>query len=306
MKALRAIPLMLFFLICPDQKQNPDATVARHGKPAGGGLFQRRYVEGEKLVYHMKGINEDWRYEIDAIGVVKKDSAGHFFEEYSWSNLRDNRPGSSLPAAVSSFRQVVSLDPAGPMTVPDLSQVIMIVGPITDFLTFYADLRLAAISSLNHAGDHSYVKIGRPNSWADGAYVLLGQDSIDFGLTLKQVDPKNQIAILVVRHVPPEKPKVNLPVPWMNTNVADTPNNWVEVKERADGDYIAAVGKETFDVEIKLSLANGKILGATMDNPIEVSERKCADRDLTRCSEARRYQIRRQIELTLVDSSTTR
>lgn len=63
----------------------------------------------------MKGINQDWRYEIDAIGVVKKDSAGHFFEEYSWSNLRDNRPGAILPAAVSSFRQVVSLDSAGPM-----------------------------------------------------------------------------------------------------------------------------------------------------------------------------------------------
>ncbi|MGH9822223.1 MAG: hypothetical protein ACREDR_03035 [Blastocatellia bacterium] len=136
--------------------------------------------------------------------------------------------------------------------------------------------------------------------------MLLGQDSIDFDLTLKQVDPKNQIAILLVRHVPPEKPQVNLPVSWMNTNVADTPNNWVEVNKRADGDYIAAVGKETFDVEIKLSLANGKILGVTMDNLIEVSERKCADRDLTRCSEARRYQIRRQIELALVDSSATR
>jgi hypothetical protein len=42
--------------------------------------------------------------------------------------------------------------------------------------------------------------------------------------------------------------------------IADTPNNWVEVEKRAEDKYVAEVGKETFEVRIRVSLANGKIL----------------------------------------------
>lgn len=47
----------------------------------------RRYREGEKLTDHMNGINEGWHYEIQADGVVKRDSTAGYFEEYRWSNL---------------------------------------------------------------------------------------------------------------------------------------------------------------------------------------------------------------------------
>ena len=50
--------------------------------PGGDKILLRHYREGEKLRYRMKTVNEDWRYEIQADGVVKKDSAGNFFEEY--------------------------------------------------------------------------------------------------------------------------------------------------------------------------------------------------------------------------------
>src|SRR5260370_16308687 len=49
--------------------------------------LHRQYREGEKLAYHMKGINEAWHYEIDADGLVKKDAAGKFFEEYQWTHM---------------------------------------------------------------------------------------------------------------------------------------------------------------------------------------------------------------------------
>jgi hypothetical protein len=176
----------------------------------------------------------------------------------------------------------------------------MIVGPITDLLTFYVDLQMAIrLGKLNHAGDHSYVKAGTPGSWADGSYVLIGQSSIDFDLTLKKVSWSDGSATLVVRHVPPEKPEIKLPVSWMSTPVADAPNNWVNVEKRGEGKYVAAVGREIFDVEIKVSLADGKILSVRMDNPVEVLERQCSDRDLTSCGALRRYQIMRRIEMEL-------
>jgi hypothetical protein len=263
------------------------------------GLLARRYQEGEKLSYHMKGVNENWRYEIQADGVVKRDPSGKYFEEYAWSHLISDGTPATLSPATTNFRQIVSLAPETPPSFPNLGQVdLHLIGPITDWMTFYVDLWLAnRLNKLSHAGDHFYFKRGTPNSWADGNYVLLGEDSIDFDFTLKDVNQIDKIAILLVRHVPPEKPEIKIPVEWMRPPVADTPNNWVEVEKRPNGKYLAEVGKETFDVEIKVRLANGKILSAKIDNPVEAISRECADATLASCTAPVPHHILRQTEI---------
>lgn len=264
-------------------------------------ILTRRYVEGEKLTYHMKGINENWRYEIQADGVVKKDSAGTYFEEYGWSNMISNDPKIFLTASSRNFRQEVSLDPNHNPSFPDISQAPVLVGPITDLMTFYVDVWLALkTGKLTKAGDHFYRQMGTPSSWADGVRVLQGDSSIDFDFILKEINQPAGTATLIVRHVPPEKTQVRLPAEWMRKPVADTANNWVTVEKRENGKYLGAVGKEVFDVEIKLSLADGKILSATMDNPVQTIERECTDQALTNCGNPKPHLIRRQIELWLV------
>jgi hypothetical protein len=288
-------------LLCAFALQNSlqNAPAGKQAAAETPGLLARRYQAGEKLSYHMKGVNENWRYEIQADGVVKRDSSGKYFEEYAWSHLVSDGTAVTLSPAAANFRQIVSLAPEIPPSVPDLSQVDRrLIGPITDWLTFYADLWLAnRLNKLSHAGDHFYFQRGTPNSWADGNHVLLGEDSIDFDLTLKDVNQADKVAILLVRHVPPEKPEIKIPVEWMRPPVADTPNNWVEVEKRPAGKYLAEVGKETFDVQIKVSLANGKILSATIDNPVELVSRECADAALTNCTPSAPHHILRQIEI---------
>ena len=91
-------------------------------------------------------------------------------------------------------------------------------------MTFYADLWLAnKTGQLTHPGDHFYVKAGTPSSWASGSQVILGQSSIDFDLTLKSVNPSDQTAVLIVRHVPPDRSQVTLPAAWMQTPVSTRP-----------------------------------------------------------------------------------
>ena len=259
----------------------------------------RHYTEGEKLSYSMKGDNDGWTYEVQATAVVKKDAAGHFVEEYAWSDFKSNAPMSLSPASLS-FRQPLSLDPAISPSVPNLSSVQpFLIGPITDLLTFYSDLWLAIRQSdLKRAGDHAYVKFGGPSSWADGTYVVLGEDSIDFDLTLMDLNPTTQVASLLVRHVPPPQPKVKLPAAWMQTPVADTPNNFVDVKgKNPAGKFVAQVGKETFDVEIKISLKDGKILSATLNNLVNTRQRECSDAEFKDCGESSAHQIHRQIQI---------
>jgi hypothetical protein len=295
------IAIVMLLLLCSFalQASPQNAPAEKQPAPETSGLFARRYQEGEKLSYHMKGLNERWQYEIQADGTVKRDSSGKYFEEYTWSHMISDGTPVTLSPATSNFRQIISLAPETPPSFPDVSQVdSRLIGPIADWMTFYADLWLAnRLNKLSHTGDRFYFKRGTPNSWADGNYVLLGEDSIDFDFTLKDVNERDKVVTLLVRHAPPEKPEIKIPVEWMRPPVADTPNNWVEVEKRPNGKYLAEVGKETFDVQIKVSLADGKILSAKLDNPVEAVSRECADAALTSCTASVPHHILRQIEI---------
>lgn len=266
--------------------------------------FSRQYREGGKISYHMKATNKDRlktsSYEAQADGVMKKDAAGHFYEEYQWSGVIWDGRAAKVPA---DFRQILSLDPGSRPQLPDLQHGGPdLVGPTLDLFTFYTDLGMALRNpGLKNPGDHVYVKLGGPNSWAAGEGLILGEDSIDFDLTVQSMDHEKRTATLLVQHVPPPNPQIHLPAAWMHAPVADAPNNWVEVGKNASGGYRASIGKETFDDVIVISLADGRILTASMDNPVQVLERQCSDAALTACGEPIRYEIRRKIEITSVN-----
>jgi hypothetical protein len=273
---------------------------AQNVSPTHPGLLVRDYREGEQLTYRMKGSNENWRYEIEAAGVVKKDSQGQYFEEYAWSQLSSNGAATTLSPESTRFRQILSLDPAKSPAVPNLSGVSpMLIGPITDLLTFYVDLWLVSREGkLSRGGDRFYRKQGTAASWADGVSVVLGEDSIDFDITLTNVDDSAKVATLLVRHVPPQQPQVRFPAAWMREPVAGTPNNWVQVTKK-DKTFVAASGKETFDVRLNVSTADGRILSGAIENLVQAQERNCRDAALTSCGEARPQRISRRIEIAL-------
>lgn len=273
---------------------------AQRAQP-GRRLFARRYKEGGRMTYLMKGMNEDWRYEIQADGVVKKDSTGKYVEEYSWSHLVSNGVAVALPSSGLRFRELLSLDPNIPNSIPNLSAVPpVLIGPITDLATFYVDLWLAIRlgTKLSHPGDHAFLKVGIPASWADGRRVVIGESAVDFDVMLLKVDRPTQVATLLVRHVPPAQPRVRLPAPWMRKPVAGTPNNWVQVT-KDDGKFVARVGKETFDVRMKIGLADGRILSGRLENLVQANERTCRDSALASCDAPRPHQISRHVTIAL-------
>jgi hypothetical protein len=137
--------------------------------------------------------------------------------------------------------------------------------------------------------------LGVGGSWADGHSVLLGKDAIDFEITLVTLAADR--ATVQVRHVPPRASKLELPAAWMSDPVGPAPNNWVEVVERPDGHYRARVGVEVFNVELQISRRDGRLLFATMQNPVTLVERDCEDRALNVCGPPRRYRIDRLLTL---------
>lgn len=287
-----------FFLISTIGAQSARA---RSNDNASLGLPHRRYRDGETLSYRMRasnrGATRTITYAAQCHAQVMKNPSGIFYERYSWLGLNFN--GKTLRLPVESFYEDLSLDPTFKLSVPDLSHVPpALIGPITDLLTFYADAQLAMRQErLVRPGDRAYVQNGKPNSWADGRSVVLGEDAIDFDIVFERAD--RQTATVEVRHVPPPEPKIQMPAPWMRSSVVDRKtNNWVEVSR--DGQrYTAAAGEETFAAEIVLSRADGRILSASMVNPVEVKERRCVDAQLTDCGAPHRYEILRKVRIDL-------
>lgn len=279
-------------------------TVACAAAPAAHAqsILARRYAIGDSIAYHMVASNfgrrDSIRYSANVGGRVTRDSAGHTVEQLTWSSLIEN--GKRVPIApdAPNARQRLTLA-LGWQAPPDVAHTHPdLIGPVLDLFTFYVDLQMAArLPALAHAGDRAHVPIPINPSWADGRTIVRGEDAIDFELTLEQIDTVRRVATLLVKHVPPSTSRMNMPAAWMEPPVADTPNNWLEVAKLANGRVAARVGKEIFDVRLHVSLADGRILDAALDNPVDVMERECTDLTLTTCGEPIRYRIIRTIAL---------
>ncbi len=286
---------------CDSQQKQPGVSSNQTATP-----LARRYVEGETARYVMTGVNQGRehtiKYTAEAEALIKRDEQGRFIEEVRWTRLMLAGQEIPLDEASANFRQRVSLDPSVNMTPPSPKDITginpMLIGPVFDFMTFYVDLHPALHQGkLKRAGDHVRIAHSQPNSWADGTNVIIGEDCIDFDLTLQRIDETR--AVLNVRHVPPPESSIRLPAPWMHERVNPrSPNNWVQVqRDAASGGFVAAAGHETFDVVITIDRATGSILAATMDNPVDVVQWHCIDEALTDCGEPMKFRIHRRIEL---------
>jgi hypothetical protein len=274
--------------------------LAARDAPQAERLLSRRYIEGDRVQYLMKAQNDGSTYEVRITGTTRKASDGRFVEEFAWSDMLANGAPRALAATSQAFRLVVTLEGGAPFEMPDLSKAPGLIGPVTDLMTFYSDLFLAMHQgALRKAGDHFYFPSPITASWADGTVVVLGEDHIDFDITLTAVDTTSHVATLLIKHVPPPVPKIRLPADWMHSRVAETPNNWVQMRKTATG-FAASVGQETFDVTLNVDISNGKILSARMENPVTKVTRACSDAALIQCGDAQATPTLRRIDLSLL------
>ena len=259
----------------------------------------RRYGLGDSVGYHMEAINAQRQasvaYSADVVGIVRRDSAGAFIESLRWTTLSRNGAASAPPDS-GRAAQTISLD-RGWQPVPDVRRLDpRLIGPALDLFTFYIDAKLAAAQEgLRRQGDHVYLPLGIGGSWADGTRVLIGKDAVDFDISMLAIHEKEKTAEVLVRHVPPQRLSLQLPASWMSSGA--TPN-WVEIESTPNGRFRGRAGVESFDVTLTLSLVDGRLLSAIMENPVQVMERECADRALVDCGPATRYRIHRRIAVT--------
>jgi len=230
----------------------------------------------------MLGLNDGRRYLAESEHTVKKQSTGEFFEEITWKRIV--RDGKEIDLSkLSDFRQILSLDENFISPLPNLAQIPAeilpyLVGPIFDLMTFYVDtnpiLFREKLSDIEK-GLSVYIPFSKPASWADGSRVLMGEDCIDFNVSLSGTD---SLFALRVEHVgPPLKTCVSLPETWMASPLKSRPNNWVQVTKSLDEHFVVQWGYEYFDTHIYLDPKSGFILSAEMYNPVDIKSRTCRE-----------------------------
>lgn len=272
------------------------------GAPSSAGLLARRYVDGDTLRYKIAashaGPNGIKRYAAIAESVVGRDSANHSVEAVNWTSLTLNDSTVALAVRTSRALQQVSLDTAVMPAIPKLQSADPgLVGPMLDLMTFYVDLQLAAKQqNLTGAGDRRYVPVNVPASWSDGKRVLVGEDAVDFDIMIEKINRSTGEAVVRVRHVPPPSPSIHVRARWMTDSSGLPHRNWMEVTKVRDR-YVASIGAESFDVSLVVNLTDGRILSATMFNPIDIVERTCGDVVLEQCGPERRYRIVRTVDM---------
>ncbi len=237
----------------------------------------REYKEGEIFYYKMDALNDGRRYQAISRHKVEKTEDGKYFEKISWIYLKHD--GSEIDLSpMKDFEQILSLDKSFEFVIPDITKIKtelrrFMAGPVFDLMTFYVDLNprlyFEKLDSLE-SGTPTRFPYNRPSSWADGFFNVLGEDCLDFVVTLQRYGADN--LCLRVEHVPPEANlNINLPEEWMKKPVVKgKENNWVQVTKSGKPDeYFVAFGYEYFDVHLFLDKENGMIKYAQMYNPVE-------------------------------------
>src|SRR5262249_19576380 len=130
------------------------AVFATRALPQAASLLTRRYTDGERIRYVMKGSENETTYEVRMTATTATRTDGQFFESLAWSDSKIDGQPRPLSAEAQQFRLAVTTEGVMPFALPDLSKAEGLIGPVTDAMTFYADLFIARRQSgLRQPGD---------------------------------------------------------------------------------------------------------------------------------------------------------
>lgn len=218
-------------------------------------------------------------------------------EQVRWVALTVD--GTDMTAAARSFPAYdLSLDPraADGLTVPDTSAVPGLVGPVTDLTTFYVPLSAqAGIGALHRPGQSETAPTLLSGNFASAA-MPVGQDLLQLTTTLTSLTRRQ--ATLTSDFVPPPAGGLTVTAPFMDSPVCGTtPNNFEEVQQSGTA-FLALWGCEQFTATTVADRASGRIVSASLSNPLQLSAMECQDAALTQCTDIGPVTLQRTVTYT--------
>jgi hypothetical protein len=134
--------------------------------------------------------------------------------------------------------------------------------------------------------------------WSKWADARVGRDCLKLTVHLVALD--EEVATLRADYDVPDAQCWEPSFDWMAAPVDGArPNNFEQVK-RADPQWMALWGYETFSLNLKLDRKSKRIIAGDMDNPLDWHGRACLDDELQKCGDIPPMKYRRRLELELL------
>jgi len=286
--------LMLFIPLCSfSQSTNSDLT--------------RKYNIGEVYRYRMTTNvihNDKWQSTIVAVCELKVMAGSDKipYEEVKWISKKviTAKDTTEYPEEIkntSPYR--ISLHPNGRLDLPPI-QVAGMTGEITDFNTFYVAIspRLG-IGQLHKQFDSFTKPENVKGNFANGKDILKGEDCLEASSILQRITKEE--AIIQSDFMPPATQCLQYFTAEMTKPVAgETINNFQMVRASANNKVNLFYGKEKFNINSTISLKDGKLRSALMNNTLFLQLKLNCNSDYTDCQHTMPFTIDRKIRLELI------
>jgi hypothetical protein len=271
--------------------------------------FHRDYAPGESYRYKMVRTYEEngaFKREEIAESLHEVPEEGPPRERISFTSLtkRTAEGTEDLSAAIAKFpayeTSVSATSNPELSALPDLKGWDMgVVGPVTDLHTFLiAVSHQVGADKISEPGQTYTTGEAAKASWANGENIPVGEDCIQISITL--LESTDDRATYETRFMPPTEACLTPLKPWMEAPVVEgTPNNFQQ--QMMMGPMAAAMwGREQFVITSTIRRSDGRILSATMDNPLTLMLKVGCDPNLDSCKHELPMAIHRKLKLELL------
>jgi len=270
-------------------------------------LLGRIYKEGDIYRYKLTCTEfHNGKPESTIISVcelkVGRNSNEVYFDEIRWLTKKtitqkDTIDQSDKATLVKPYR--ISLLPLGKLDLPKI-EIPAMTEPIQDFNTFFVAVSpQLGTTALKAQGDSIMKKDLVKADFSNGDFILKGDDC--FTIKFKMTGVTKKLVLTEVSFLPPNEICFPYLLDEMKTPVVDTTiNNFQMVQPMGDQKFNIQYGREIFYINTTTQRKDGKILGATMNNTLNLKLKLNCDKDYKNCENEFPFTIQRDLKLELI------
>jgi hypothetical protein len=274
-------------------------------------VFERRYQPGQEFSYRIEDRRRQQSGEAvtSTIAVARSThrvavEAGVPVEVVGWIDVMDLVTGDHRTNLGGLPASRVSLHPNGPIEPGKPAGDPLMIGMITDLVTFYIAVSpKVGAANLHLPGDKASAPAPVYGDFADGTAFLVGRDK--FRVDVEMTALSGQLVEYATYMQPLAFEPGELHREFMQQPACPSAPNNIQYVRRQSESYLAAWGCESIAIKTKIDRQSGAIVEALMVNYLLQNVKTCQDAALTQCTDSPQIEENRTVDLKLLDHVET-
>lgn len=274
-------------------------------------VFVRGYEPGEQFAYRIEDRRRQQFGEAVTSTIAVAKSAhqvvfegGVPLENVRWTEVVDLVTGQQRTDLGGVPLSRVSLHPSGPIEPGKPANDPLMLGMVTDLVTFYVAANpKVGIENLHLPGDKVVAPAPVIVDFSDGIAFLIGRDKLRAEIEMTALSAALVEYTTYLQPLAFEPGELHREF-MQQAACPNSPNN-IQYVRRQDSNYLAVWGCESITIQTKIDRQSGIIVEALMVSYLLQNTRQCQDEALTQCTDGPQIEENRTVELQLEDFAPT-